>query len=94
MSHSRTSELISFPVTQGYSYYITNTSDIFTYLDRLTDLLAKDATNTDPGRVINISSINSLQANTETAETSPEGHGLWSCESLSDLLVVTAYRLV
>ena len=45
----------------------------------LTDLLMKDANNLDPGRVINISSVNSVEANAE-GPLSGEGRGTWSCE--------------
>jgi hypothetical protein len=47
----------------------------------LTPLLEKDATATDPGRVINISSTASVSFSTVGTGLSPRGHGLWSCES-------------
>ena len=47
----------------------------------LTPLLEKDATATDPGRVINISSTASISFIAEGTGLSPPGHGLWSCES-------------
>lgn len=46
---------------------------------RLSDLLAKDADNQDPGRVINISSTASVEAESEGA-LSDNGNGVWSCE--------------
>ncbi len=44
----------------------------------LTELLCKDADNIDPGRVINISSTASVEAQSETALSSA-GNGTWSC---------------
>ena len=44
----------------------------------LTGLLKKDATNRDPGRVINISSVSSMEAMSESV-LSAEGQGTWSC---------------
>jgi len=68
-----------FPEKEGWDRVMgLNVKSLFYMTQGLTDLLAKDATNTDPGRVINISSVNSLQANTETSSTSADGHGLWS----------------
>jgi len=68
-----------FPEKEGWDRVMNlNVKSLFYMTQGLSDLLSKDATNTDPGRVINISSVNSLQANTETSTTSAEGHGLWS----------------
>lgn len=49
----------------------------------LTDLLAKDATNIDPGRIINIASVAGLDAKAEGTSLSEPGQGLWSCASAS-----------
>ncbi len=46
---------------------------------RLTELLAKDSNNTDPARVINVSSIASLVAVSTDSALADKGHGLWSC---------------
>jgi len=44
----------------------------------LTPLLAKDATNRDPGCVINISSIASVSPLSVGSRLAASGHGLWS----------------
>ncbi|KAI0791573.1 putative NADPH-dependent beta-ketoacyl reductase [Irpex lacteus] len=44
----------------------------------LTDLLAKDADSFDPGRVINISSVASLNTLATESGLASDGHGLWS----------------
>ncbi|CAG8706566.1 6854_t:CDS:1, partial [Acaulospora colombiana] len=49
-------------------------------INSLTDLLAKDATSTDPGRVINVSSVASISVSAADSRLAGEGHGLWSCE--------------
>ena len=46
----------------------------------MTPLLEKDATATDPGRVVNISSTASVAFGAEGTGLSPPGYGLWSCE--------------
>jgi NAD(P)-dependent dehydrogenase (short-subunit alcohol dehydrogenase family) len=48
----------------------------------LSELLAKDADNQDPGRVINISSTASVEPSAEGA-LSAGGNGTWSCQCLS-----------
>ena len=45
----------------------------------LTPLLAKDATNHDPGRVINISSNASVSPVSVGSRLLHAGHGVWSC---------------
>ncbi|KAA1103602.1 hypothetical protein PGTUg99_003206 [Puccinia graminis f. sp. tritici] len=62
----------------------------------LTSLLAKDATNLDPGRVIVVSSVAGLTSKAESSGLGAEGHGLWSYNaskaaaiSLSNNLAVT-----
>lgn len=47
---------------------------------RLTDYLEKEATATDPGRVINISSVAGVSAFAEGSPLAGKGNGLWSCE--------------
>ena len=47
----------------------------------LTPLLEKDATATDPGRVINMSSVASVHYHAEGTGLAAPGTGLWSCKS-------------
>ena len=54
-----------------------------TYVDRLTEELAKDSTVDDPARVINISSIAAVNTVAEGSALADKGNGLWSCESPS-----------
>jgi len=42
----------------------------------LADLLSKDSTNVDPGRVINVSSASSVNP---MSESPLSGEGTWSC---------------
>lgn len=51
-------------------------------LSSLTELLAKDSTNYDPGRVINISSVASKSTNAEQRYAAG-GSGTWSCTFLA-----------
>lgn len=46
----------------------------------LVDLLEKDSTNVDPARVINISSVADIEAESE-GSLSDAGNGVWSCKS-------------
>lgn len=46
----------------------------------LVDLLEKDSTNADPARVINISSVAGIEAESE-GSLSDAGNGVWSCKS-------------
>jgi len=69
----------NFPEKEGWDRVMSlNVKSLFYMTQGLTELLSKDATNTDPGRVINISSVNSLQTNAEGSVTSAGGHGTWS----------------
>lgn len=52
---------------------------LFAVTAALTPLLEKDSTNVDPAAVINISSVASLVAVTESSTLAEPGHGLWSC---------------
>lgn len=58
----------------------TNVKALFYLTAGLTPLLAREATNINPGRVINISSVAGLDPKTEDSELSAPGMGLWSCE--------------
>ncbi|KAI9611536.1 hypothetical protein H4Q26_008490 [Puccinia striiformis f. sp. tritici PST-130] len=55
-----------------------NVKSIFYMTSELTSLLAKDATNLDPGRVIVISSTAGLASKAESSGLGAAGHGLWS----------------
>lgn len=67
------------PEKEGWDRVMAlNVKSIFYMTQALTDLLAKDATNTDPGRVINISSVASISTTALGAKTASPGHGLWS----------------
>lgn len=50
---------------------------------RLTELLAKDATADDPGRVINVSSVAAANTVADASALADKGNGLWSCAFLS-----------
>lgn len=45
----------------------------------LTELLQKDATALDPGRVVNISSVASKDPIAQDTALASKGQGLWSC---------------
>ncbi|KAL0960939.1 hypothetical protein HGRIS_005944 [Hohenbuehelia grisea] len=67
-----------FPEAKGWDNIMAvNVKSIFYMTAGLADLLAKDANNQDPGRVINISSTSSVEAESEGA-LSDEGNGVWS----------------
>ena len=55
-----------------------NVKTIFYLTAALSPLLAKDATNVAPGRVINISSTVSMSPRAEGSKLSDEGDGLYS----------------
>ncbi|EJD46243.1 rhamnolipids biosynthesis 3-oxoacyl-reductase [Auricularia subglabra TFB-10046 SS5] len=70
-----------FPETQGWDKIMAlNVKSLFYLTSALTDLLAKDATNVDPGRVINIASVAGIspQAEGGTVSLAGDGNGLWS----------------
>ncbi|KAJ3488130.1 hypothetical protein NLI96_g3065 [Meripilus lineatus] len=67
------------PEREGWDRVMSlNVKSIFYLTAALTDLLAKDSNNRDPGRVINISSIASQVAVATESSLASEGHGLWS----------------
>lgn len=67
-----------FPEEKGWdNVFAVNVKSIFYMTAGLSDLLAKDATNRDPGRVINISSTSSIDPQSESLMSS-EGKGTWS----------------
>lgn len=67
------------------------------WIRSLTPLLEKNATNTNPGRVINISSVAGLDPKAQDTGLADAGTGLWSCASdvapsrpaLADRVVLT-----
>ncbi|KAG7097598.1 hypothetical protein E1B28_004934 [Marasmius oreades] len=66
------------PEGRGWDHVFNlNVKSIFYLTVGLTDLLKKDSTSLDPGRVINVTSNASIMASTE-GEVSAEGHGIWS----------------
>jgi len=67
-----------FPEDKGWdNVFNVNVKSIFYMTAGLTDLLAKNATNLDPGRVINISSTASVYPASE-GSLSDAGNGTWS----------------
>ncbi|PAV21651.1 rhamnolipids biosynthesis 3-oxoacyl-reductase [Pyrrhoderma noxium] len=87
----------NFPEKEGWDRVLgVNVKSIFYTTSGLSDLLAKDATNIDPGRVINISSVAGYDTHAEDSVLSGKGHGLWSYSTskaaanhLTRLLAVT-----
>jgi len=68
-----------FPEKEGWDRVLSlNVKSLFYMTQGLSDLLSKDATNVDPGRVINISSVASITPSAEGRATSAAGHGTWS----------------
>ncbi|KAF9557761.1 NAD(P)-binding protein [Agrocybe pediades] len=69
---------LDFPEEKGWdNVFNVNVKSIFYMTAGLSDLLIKDSTNLDPGRVINISSTASVEPKSEGA-LSQEGNGTWS----------------
>ncbi|KAF9460870.1 hypothetical protein BDZ94DRAFT_1323714 [Collybia nuda] len=69
---------LDFPEEKGWdNIFNVNVKSIFYMTSGLSDLLAKDSTALDPGRVINISSTASVDPGSEGA-LSGEGNGTWS----------------
>jgi len=67
-----------FPEEKGWdNVFNVNVKSIFYMTAGLSDLLAKDKTNLDPGRVINISSTASVDPHSEGV-LSEDGNGTWS----------------
>ncbi|KAA1100291.1 hypothetical protein PGTUg99_009854 [Puccinia graminis f. sp. tritici] len=85
------------PEKEGWDKVLSmNVKSVFYMTSELTSLLAKDATNLDPGRVIVVSSVAGLTSKAESSGLGAEGHGLWSYNaskaaaiSLSNNLAVT-----
>jgi len=68
-----------FPEKGGWDRLMAlNVKSIFYVTQGLTELLAKNSTSHDPGRVINISSVASFRANSEGGKLSAAGSGVWS----------------
>ncbi|GAA95456.1 uncharacterized protein L969DRAFT_15376 [Mixia osmundae IAM 14324] len=64
---------------QGWTKVMNvNVNSLFFVTAGLTELLAKDADNINPGRVINIASVAARDARTEDTGLSDPGVGLWS----------------
>ncbi|MBW0488352.1 hypothetical protein O181_028067 [Austropuccinia psidii MF-1] len=86
-----------FPEKEGWDRVLSlNVKSIFYMTSELVPLLAQDATNVDPGRVIIISSVAGLTSNSNASGVGAKGHGLWSYNaskaaaiSLSNNLAVT-----
>jgi len=69
----------NFPEVEGWDRVMSlNVKGIFYLTQSLTELLAKDAHNRDPGRVINISSIAGFATIAHGGTLSPAGSGTWS----------------
>lgn len=67
-----------FPEEKGWdNVFAVNVKSIFYMTAGLSDMLSKDSTNIDPGRVINISSTASVEPAAEGA-LSADGNGTWS----------------
>jgi len=68
-----------FPEKEGWDRVLSlNVKSLFYMTQGFSELLSKDATSTDPGRVINISSVASFIPSAEGRATSAAGHGTWS----------------
>ncbi|KAH7099126.1 rhamnolipids biosynthesis 3-oxoacyl-reductase [Auriculariales sp. MPI-PUGE-AT-0066] len=92
-----------FPETNGWDRVMAlNVKSLYYLTVSLTDLLAKDASNIDPGRVVNIASVAGFSAHSEGSSgfaLTPGGHGVWSYNAskaaaihLSKQLAVTLSR--
>ncbi|KAF8652805.1 hypothetical protein AX16_004156 [Volvariella volvacea WC 439] len=86
-----------FPEEKGWdNVFNVNVKSIFYMTAGLADLLAKDSTAYDPGRVINISSTASVEPLAEGALSS-EGNGTWSYQpskaAVNHLTSVLALKL-
>ncbi|KAH9812829.1 hypothetical protein DFH28DRAFT_1176295 [Melampsora americana] len=67
------------PEKEGWDRVLSmNVKSIFYMTSELTPLLAKDASNIDPGRVIIISSVAGVASVAESTGLGAKGHGLWS----------------
>ncbi|KJA19100.1 hypothetical protein HYPSUDRAFT_44559 [Hypholoma sublateritium FD-334 SS-4] len=88
---------LDFPEEKGWdNVFNVNVKSIFYMTAGLSDLLTKDSTNVDPGRVINISSTASVEPASEGA-LSAEGNGTWSYQpskaAVNHLTSQLAYKL-
>ncbi|CAD6563665.1 MAG: hypothetical protein CYPHOPRED_000016 [Cyphobasidiales sp. Tagirdzhanova-0007] len=85
------------PEKEGWDrVYALNVKSIFYLTVALTPLLAKNATNLDPGRIINIASVAGLDSQAEGTALGDADMGLWSYNSskaaaihLTKILAVT-----
>lgn len=69
----------NFPEQQGWDKILAlNVKSIFYMTQGLTNLLEKDSTNRDPGRVINISSIAAFETRALGSSIAAKDNGLWS----------------
>ncbi|KAI9462771.1 rhamnolipids biosynthesis 3-oxoacyl-reductase [Lactarius psammicola] len=69
----------NFPEKDGWDrLFSLNVKSIFYVTAGLAPLLAKDSTNRDPGRVINISSIAAISPLAGGSRLSSSGNGVWS----------------
>ncbi|GAA5923089.1 uncharacterized protein JCM15063_003527 [Sporobolomyces koalae] len=72
-------KLDEFPEAQGWDRVLaTNVKAIYYMTAGLVELLAKDSTNIDPGRVISISSVAGLDPTADNSVLAEPGTGLWS----------------
>jgi len=88
---------LDFPEEKGWdNVFNVNVKSIFYMTAGLSDLLAKDSTSRDPGRVVNISSTASVEPGSEGALSS-EGNGTWSYQpskaAVNHLTSVLAMKL-
>ncbi|KIP10796.1 hypothetical protein PHLGIDRAFT_18207 [Phlebiopsis gigantea 11061_1 CR5-6] len=69
----------NFPEKEGWDRVLgLNVKGVYYLTVGLTDLLAKDATADDPGRVINISSVAAATTTATGSTLADAGNGLWS----------------
>ena len=67
------------PEREGWDRVLAvNVKSVFYMTQALTDLLAKDANNIDPGRVIVIASVAGFDPIVEETSLGDKGMGLWS----------------
>ncbi|GAA6059352.1 hypothetical protein JCM10212_003250 [Sporobolomyces blumeae] len=75
-------KLTEFPEKQGWDRVLaTNVKAIYYMTAGLADYLEKDATNIDPGRIVNITSIAGLDPGADNSVLAEPGTGLWSYNS-------------
>ncbi|GAA5899381.1 uncharacterized protein JCM6883_005201 [Sporobolomyces salmoneus] len=72
-------QFTDFPEKSGWDRVIaTNVKSVYYVTAGLVELLAKDSTNLDPGRVVNITSIAGISPVADGSKLAEPGHGLWS----------------